>query len=92
VLEALACGTPVITSTASSLPEVAGDAALLVDPEDTAALADAIGRLLAEPALAARLREAGPRQAARFSWPGTAAATIAVYRDILDRSTRRVGA
>jgi glycosyltransferase involved in cell wall biosynthesis len=84
VLEAMACGTPTITSTASSLPEVAGDAALLVDPDDTDALAAAIGRVMSEPALAARLREAGMRQAQRFSWPRAAAATAEVYRSVLE--------
>jgi glycosyltransferase involved in cell wall biosynthesis len=80
VLEALACGTPVITSAASSLPEVAGDAALLVSPEDTAAWAEAIGRVLGDPDLRARLAKAGPRQAAAFTWSRTAAETVAVYR------------
>ena len=59
VLEAMACGTPVICSNVSSLPEVAGDAALLFDPQDTAALAQAMARVCAEPALrrdAARAR------------------------------------
>ncbi len=84
VLEALACGTPVVTSQASSLPEVAGDAALLAPPDDTGALAAAIGRVLGDPALRAQLRTAGPHQAARFSWQRTAAETIAVYRSVLD--------
>jgi glycosyltransferase involved in cell wall biosynthesis len=83
VLEAMACGTPTITSTASSLPEVAGDAALLVDPEDTGALAEAIGRVLNDPSLGESLRGAGLRQAARFSWMRTAAETVQVYRSAL---------
>ncbi|OQA42147.1 MAG: Alpha-D-kanosaminyltransferase [Chloroflexi bacterium ADurb.Bin325] len=83
VLEAMACGAPVITSTASSLPEVAGDAALLVPPDDAAALADAMHRVLAAPALRAQMREAGPRQAARFSWRAAAHATAEVYRTVL---------
>ncbi len=83
VLEAMACGTPVITSSASSLPEVAGKAALLVNPDDTGAWANAISRVLAEPAFAAELREAGLQQAARFSWQQTAADTVAVYRAAL---------
>jgi glycosyltransferase involved in cell wall biosynthesis len=81
VVEAMACGTPVVTSDASSLPEVAGDAALLVPPEDTAALAAALGRLLGDTALRARLAAEGPRQAARFTWRATARATLAVYRE-----------
>ncbi len=83
VLEAMACGTPTVTSTVSSLPEVAGDAALLVNPHDTDALADAIYRVLTDPVVADRLRRAGPRQAAHFSWARTASATAAVYRDVL---------
>ena len=83
VLEAMASGTPVITSTVSSLPEVAGDAALLVNPEDTQALAEAIGQVLDDPDVAAALREAGPRRASRFCWSRTAAATVEVYRSVL---------
>jgi glycosyltransferase involved in cell wall biosynthesis len=83
VIEAMACGTPAITSTASSLPEVAGDAALLVDPDDTAGLAAAIGQVLEDPATAARLAAAGPVQAAQFSWPRTAQETVALYQSVL---------
>lgn len=86
VLEAMASGTPVITSTASSLPEVAGDAALLVPPDDVAALADAMDRVLTKPALREQMRDAGLRQAARFSWAATARATADVYRAALDLS------
>jgi glycosyltransferase involved in cell wall biosynthesis len=83
VLDALARGTPVATSNATSLPEVAGDAALYFDPEDTGGIAAAIERLLADEALRERLREAGLRQAAKFSWAQTAAATVASYRRAL---------
>ncbi len=83
VLEAMACGTPVVTTTSSSLPEVAGDAALLVDPDDTTALTAALGRLLTDSQLRTDLRTAGLRQAARFSWMRTAAQTAQVYRDVL---------
>lgn len=82
VLEAMACGTPVITSNASSLPEVAGDAALLVDPEDTPALSDAIGRLLGNAALHQQLSAAGLQRAATFSWNRTATETVGVYRQV----------
>jgi glycosyltransferase involved in cell wall biosynthesis len=68
VLEAMACGTPVLTSRCSSLPEVAGEAALLVDPLDTAAIAAGLRCLLDAPELRAELRERGLAQAARFSW------------------------
>ncbi len=91
-LEALACGTPVVTSDTSSLPEVVGDAALLVDPDDPAALAAALSRLLADPALRAALRERGIRRAADFSWSRTAAATRAVYDAVLaERGGRKAG-
>lgn len=87
VLEAMACGTPCITSNVSSLPEVAGDAALLVAPEDGVALADAMARVLDEPALAAQMRAAGPTQAARFPWTRTARETASVYRAVLGETT-----
>ena len=67
VLEAMALGCPVVTSSVSSLPEVAGDAALLVDPSDHAALRHAAERLLAEPALRTRLAAAGRDRAATFT-------------------------
>lgn len=82
VLEALASGVPTITSNVSSLPEVAGDAAVQVDPKDAAALANAMLAILSDPALAAKLREKGPRQAAKFSWEDTAERTNAVYRGL----------
>lgn len=68
ILEAMACGTPVICSDTSSLPEVAGDAALLVDPEDTWSIADGMGRLLSNDALRAELIERGFAQAECFDW------------------------
>ena len=80
VLEAMASGAPVICGNRSSLPEVAGDAAVLVDPDETPALADAILRVLTDPSWAAELRERGIRQAARFSWSRAAAETLAAYR------------
>lgn len=89
VLEALACGAPTITSNVSSLPEVAGDAALLVNPEDTEGLVSAMMRLLHEPELRAALSQAGPQQAKQFPWSRTAAETAAVYRDALNASPGR---
>ncbi len=79
-LEAMACGIPVVAADASCTPEVVGDAALLVPPDDVAGFADALARVLTDGALAGRMREAGLRQAARFSWQRTAAATLAVYQ------------
>ncbi len=76
VLEAMRCGTPVITSTTSSLPEVAGEAALLVNPRDVDAIAQAIGRVLSDRTLRERLIERGFTQAARFNWQQTAEQTL----------------
>ncbi len=88
-LEALACGTPSIVSNSSSLPEVVGDAAILVDPHDVSALAEALARALQDPGLAAGLRQAGPQRAAEFSWARTAAATAAVYRNVMSGGESR---
>jgi glycosyltransferase involved in cell wall biosynthesis len=73
----------VLTSDRSSLPEVAGDGALLVDPSDRGAIAKGLLRLVADGALRQRLKQAGPRRAAAFTWPATAAATWATYREVL---------
>lgn len=81
-LEALAAGVPVACSNVSSLPEVVGDAALTFDPNDPAAIAAAMERLLSDMALARALREIGPRQAARFDWCRTAAETVAIYERV----------
>ena len=82
-LEAMACGTPVVTSNVSSLPEVVGNAALLVSPDDEAALADAIARALSDRALRAQMIARGVTQAARFSWERAGCATTDVYRAVL---------
>jgi glycosyltransferase involved in cell wall biosynthesis len=82
-LEALACGTPVVTSDRSSLPEVVGEAALKVDPTDAGAIAAAIAHLLDEPALATSLRQAGLERSASFTWQACAEKTLAVYRQVL---------
>jgi glycosyltransferase involved in cell wall biosynthesis len=84
VLEAMASGTPVITSTTSSLPEVAGDAALLVNPLDTSALTAAIDQVMSTPQCAAQLRAMGLQRAASFSWQQTACATARLYRSVLE--------
>jgi alpha-1,3-rhamnosyl/mannosyltransferase len=79
VLEAMACGTPVICSNTSSLPEVAGDAALLIDPDREETLIDAMDRLARDPAARADLTARGLAQAARFTWDDTARTTLALY-------------
>jgi glycosyltransferase involved in cell wall biosynthesis len=83
VLEAMARGVPVCCSSRGALAEVAGDAALLFDPEDAAAIAAAVERILGDPAEAERLRAAGTVQAARFTWERTAAETVASYERAL---------
>lgn len=82
-LEALACGTPLVTANNSSLPEVAGDAALLVDAADTAAIAAAIRRVAGDAELRRRLSAAGPVQARRFRWEPAAQQILDCYRAIL---------
>jgi glycosyltransferase involved in cell wall biosynthesis len=83
VVEAMACGTPVVLADATSLPEVGGEAALRVPPEDVAGWAAAMATVLADPARAADLRAAGLRQATRYSWSRAAQETLAVYRQVL---------
>lgn len=80
-LEAMACGTPVITSNTSSLPEVVGDAGLMVAPTDTIGLAEAIRRVLVDADLRTELRQRGLARARRFSWADTAAKTLVAYRE-----------
>ena len=84
VLEAMACGTPVITSNVSSMPEVAGDAAMLVSPQNVDALAEAMERLLAEPDLRLELSRRGMARAGEFTWRRAAEATLVVYRQVLE--------
>jgi glycosyltransferase involved in cell wall biosynthesis len=86
VLEAMACGTPVITSTVSSLPEVAGaeGAARLVDPGQPEALAQSLAELMNRPDLRAEMRVKGLARAACFSWEKTAQETVAVYREVMN--------
>jgi glycosyltransferase involved in cell wall biosynthesis len=84
VLEAMACGTPVVTSNVSSLPEVAGDAALMVSPGDVDGLREALSRVLADTQLRDDLRQKGLARARDFSWESTAAGHLAVYRHVLE--------
>ncbi len=81
-LEAMASGTPVITSTASSLPEVVGDAAMLVNPENVFDIARGIKEVLLDPTLRAGLVEAGRTHAAKYSWKHTAQQVLEIYREI----------
>lgn len=79
ILEAMACGTPVIASDASSLPEVTGEAGILLRPDDEAAWSRVMGELMEDSALRAKLREAGFRQARRFDWHRSAARLLEIY-------------
>lgn len=81
ILEALACGTPTVTSNISSMPEVAGDAAVLIKPESSEEIYSAIKNILMSPPLQCELKVRSLRQASNFSWKKTAKMTIEVYRD-----------
>jgi glycosyltransferase involved in cell wall biosynthesis len=83
ILEAMACGTPVVTSNAASLPELAGAAAFQVDPDDPRRLGAAIIALCVQEDLHAEMREKGLAQAAQFTWQKTARETLVAYRDAL---------
>jgi glycosyltransferase involved in cell wall biosynthesis len=84
VLEALACGTPVITSDRGSLAEIAGSAAMLVDPRDPAEIAEAMAVLIRGGSEASRLRAAGPVRAATFTWAQTAEKHAQLYKEFSD--------
>jgi glycosyltransferase involved in cell wall biosynthesis len=83
VLEAMGCGTPVICANRASLPEIAGDAAVLVDPDDEAALAEALERVQADTALRAEMVKRGLMRAQAFTWERTARETLALYDRVL---------
>jgi glycosyltransferase involved in cell wall biosynthesis len=80
-LEAMACGTPVVTSNVSSLPEVVGDAALMVDPRDVEALANAMRRALGEPSLRSAMVQRGLAQAQGFTWARAAGQLLRLYHE-----------
>jgi glycosyltransferase involved in cell wall biosynthesis len=82
ILEAMACGTPVISSSTSSMPEVGGPAALYADPHDARAFASHAIRLLCDRALRQSLIDAGVERARKFSWEASARATLAVYEEV----------
>ena len=83
VLEAMSCGTPVISSNRSSIPEIVGSAAVLVDPTSIRDLADRIVELLKNPDERMRLSQLGLEQASRFSWIEAARQTLDVYRSVM---------
>jgi glycosyltransferase involved in cell wall biosynthesis len=83
VLEAMACGAPVVSSNASALPEVVGEAGVLFESGDVDALESALRLVLEDPSLANRLRTAGLARAQEFSWARAAASTLAIYRELV---------
>jgi len=83
VLEAMACGTPVITSNLAALPEVAGDAALLIDPYQPQEIAAAMLKVLKDDSLRQQLRQAGLQRAAQFSWEKTGSQTVEVLKQFI---------
>ena len=89
VAEAMASGATVVAARSSSIPEVAGDGAILFDPTSDQALADSLYRAVSNEALRARLRDAGLRRAAELTWDRTAEATVAAYRSVLPAAASR---
>jgi glycosyltransferase involved in cell wall biosynthesis len=90
VLEAMASGVPVVASNRGSLPEVVGDAGILVDPKDHETMAKSIVAILDRPALREELREAGLKRARRFAWERTARLTLEVYRKVHQSRTANI--
>ncbi|MFM7871626.1 MAG: glycosyltransferase family 4 protein [Actinomycetota bacterium] len=90
VLEAMAAGVPVVTSASGSLPEVAGDAAMLVDPTDVAALSAALQRVLDDEATRTELIASGRRRVDQFSWSATADGLLDLYRSVAATATKSV--
>ncbi len=84
LLEAMACGSPVCSSNASSLPEVGGDAARYFDPQDTDEMAAVLGDLLGDAELRREMRQRGMNRAALYSWRRTAEKTVALYERVID--------
>ena len=86
-LEAMACGTPTIVSNTSSLPEVVGDAALLVDPNEWEEIAVAMHRMLTDDTLHGELRQKGLQRASIFSWKRAAVETLEVYKQVFAKQS-----
>ena len=87
LLEAMACGCPVISSNSSSIPEVVGEAGILLDPLDTLAMSKAIDRVVTDSNFSEQLRVAGIRQAKQFSWDRTARETVQLYQKVVGAGT-----
>jgi glycosyltransferase involved in cell wall biosynthesis len=91
VLEAMACGTPVVTSDAPALAELVGDAGLVASPQNLRGLADAVRAILDDPEVASNLRARGLARASQFTWRRAAAGVADVYAKVLEESGRRAG-
>lgn len=89
VLEAMACGTPVVTSNATSLPEVVGEAGFTVDPDDARSMAGAIISTIIQDNLASELRQSSQKQASEFSWEKTATETLMVYDQVIRKTSKQ---
>lgn len=86
VLEAMACGTPVVASNVGALPEVVGDTGLLADPTDHVSLVEAVVQVVTQPSLKATLQQRGLERARQFTWEKTARETLAVYREVYEET------
>jgi glycosyltransferase involved in cell wall biosynthesis len=86
----MACGAPVVASDRGSIPEIAGDAALIADAEDDATFATYLGQLFTNPSQAAAMRERGLTRSKQFSWELTARQTLAAYGHLLTLNRRTV--
>ncbi len=84
ILESMACGTPIVTSTVSAMPEIAGEGAVLVDPLDEDAIAAAIVKLQTDPAFWQAQREYGLKRVKKFSWKKTAEELLALYQQVVN--------
>lgn len=87
LLEAMSCGTPILTSNTTSLPEIAGDAALFVDSRSTDAIKSALLHLLSSAALKEKMRESGFKRLSLFTWKATSTKTLAAYRSVLESAS-----
>jgi glycosyltransferase involved in cell wall biosynthesis len=90
LLEAMSCGTPVLTTDNSSIPEVVGDAAIMVEADDTDAMAKEMGRLLMDPSLREELVERGFKRAAGFSWSNCGRDTLRVYEEVYEKCSAQL--
>jgi len=90
IIEAMAIGTPVVCSNGSSMTEIAGNAAVIVDPREVSKIADAIFRLLTQPKLVAEYIARGKRRALKFTWENTAAKTIEIYKSLLSAHEKKI--